>query len=50
VEFMATTKSQSQIYEWVERFKEGGRPSNVTCVEVKEKIDQRVRDNRRVSH
>jgi hypothetical protein len=54
----------SEIYgrvtvQWVERFKGGrtsvaddarsGRPSTVTCVQVKEQVDQRIRDNRRIS-
>jgi hypothetical protein len=26
-----------------------GRPSTVTCVHVKEQIDQRIRDNQRIS-
>jgi hypothetical protein len=46
--------SQRKVHEWVERFKGGrtsvdnersGWPSTVTCFEVKQQIDQRIRDN-----
>jgi hypothetical protein len=46
--------SQSYVYGWVERWKEGlasvvdGRPSTATYVEVEEQIDQSIRDNRRI--
>jgi hypothetical protein len=44
-------------YDWLERFKEGrvgvnescGRPSTVTCDEVEMQVNQRIRDNRRIS-
>jgi hypothetical protein len=49
---------RTKVYEYVERFEGGrtsvvdagcGRPSTVTCVEVKHQIDRRIRDNRRIS-
>jgi hypothetical protein len=46
--------SQREVYRWVERFRRGrtivddalsGRTSGVTCVEIKDQIDKRIRDN-----
>jgi hypothetical protein len=48
----------SKLYEWVEESKEqritvhddsSWRPSTITCVEVKEQVDQRIRNNLRIS-
>jgi hypothetical protein len=61
VQYGDNCMSQRKVYERVERFGGGGWRSvdddddarsggslTVTCVEVKERIDQRIRDNRRM--
>jgi hypothetical protein len=56
VQYFGNCISKNCVYQWVETFK-GGRisvaygmhsvqPSTVTCVGAKEKIYQRIRDNR----
>jgi hypothetical protein len=50
-----TVKDQKKVYECVQRFK-GGRtsvnnarpewPTNATCIEVKDQVHERIRDNR----
>jgi hypothetical protein len=50
--------SQGELYDCMERFKQehmsfddarSGRPLAITCVEVKERIDKRIRENRRIT-
>jgi len=59
VQYGDSCLSQGRVYEWVERFQNGGqnvsnehrigRPVSVETETVKQQIEQRIRDYRRVT-